>query len=378
MELLDLVLIGFVSVYALIVFFITIGMYLLPTSTTLSKKKTKSSVSVIVSAKNEELDIPACIASLEKLTYPKDLLEVILVDDQSTDNTQELIKQAVDRNPHFKFLSTIDAPKNKLRAKAKGIAWGIKNTNAEWIFITDADGSVHPNWIEHMLSGTDETTGMIGGMVMVKPRSFLAIIERISWAYTLPFAFGMAGFGGGFICVGPNMGLRKSIYDDAGGLENATFDVAEDLALFRMVDKSPYGVKSYISQETKVELEPVPSFKHLFSQQRRWLKGGFEGGWKYWIGLVAGFGLHNILSILLVFALITSPITFLIAFSIKGIADFSMFLSERILLKEQKIIRYFFLAQLSALITFIWLPISLLINSTIRWMGDDYTITYDS
>ena len=57
----------------------------------------------------------------------------------------------------------------------------MKNTDAEWVFITDADGSVQPSWIEHMLTGVDDSIGMIGGMVAVKDRSLLAIFERMSW-----------------------------------------------------------------------------------------------------------------------------------------------------------------------------------------------------
>ena len=68
----------------------------------------------------------------------------------------------------------------------------------------------------------------------------------------------MAGYGGEFICVGPNMALRKKIYDEYGGLEASEFNVAEDLALFRMVDESEYGVKSHVSKETKVDLELCP------------------------------------------------------------------------------------------------------------------------
>lgn len=376
MEYFDFLFFILIGIYGIIVLSISVGLFRLPKSFKLDDFEKLPSVAVVVSAKNEEHDILTCLESLEALTYDKTKLEIILIDDQSTDNTLSLIQETAKRNPHFKVLSTLDAPENKLKAKGKGIAWGIKNTDAEWIFITDADGAVHKNWIEHMLSGADETTGMIGGMVTVKPRSLLAIFERVSWAYTLPFAFGMAGFGGEFICVGPNMALRKSIYDDAGGLENSDFRVAEDLALFRMVEKSAYGVKSYVSKETKIDLEPVPSLKHLTSQQRRWLKGGFEGGWKYWIGLVLAFGLHNLISIFSIIGLFISFKTTLILLVIKSSLDFVMLINEKILLNEKKMLRYFPFMEMYILVTFLWLPISLLINSTIHWKGDNYTITY--
>lgn len=375
MEFFDLTILIFTFIYTCLILFICFGLFRLP------KSKGKlvenyPTVAVIVSAKNEERDIVGCIQSLENLTYPKDALEVILVDDASTDKTTQLIKEAAARNEHFTALSTLDAPKTHLRAKARGVAWGMKNTDAEWVFITDADGSVQPSWIEHMLTGVDDSIGMIGGMVAVKDRSLLAIFERMSWAFTLPFAFGMAGYGGEFICVGPNMALRKKIYDEYGGLEASEFNVAEDLALFRMVEESEYGVKSHVSKETKVDLEPVPSLKHLLSQQRRWLKGGFEGSWKYWIGLVLAFGFHNVLSILFVTGLFISVKVTLAALLIKAGVDLLLLISEKILLKEERLLRYFPIMEINVIVTLLWLPISLLINSTIHWMGDDYVITY--
>ena len=372
----DLIIIGFGVVYALIVISVALGMFRLPKSSYLEDDKLPA-VSVVIAAKNEETDLPKCIAALEKLEYPKEKLEVVLVDDDSSDATGEIIRQASARNPHFKALNTKDYAGTKLKAKARGISWGIENSTGEWIFISDADGEVPPLWLRHMLSRANDSIGMIGGMLSVKPVSVLAVIERVSWAYTLPFAFGMAGWGSSFICVGPNMAMRRSIYEACGGLENAEFDVAEDLALFRMVEDSEYTTLSYISPETTISLNPVPSLKHLWSQQRRWLRGGFEGGWEYGAGLTFVFGYHTILSFFLLtgwfYALEATALITLLKLG----ADFFMLWSEKKLLKKTHYLRFFGIQSLYVFATMLWLPLSLLFSSNIRWRGEGYEIKYD-
>lgn len=373
---LDFIIISCGIIYSLIVVFITLGMYRLPKSYSIEDEKLPT-VSVVVSARNEEKDLPKCIASLENLDFPKDKLQIILVDDRSTDNTNSIIQEAAQKNEHFIALSTKEAPENQLKAKARGISWGIKESTNEWVFITDADAEVDPNWLRHMLSGVDEKTGIIGGMLNVKPLSFLAIIEQMSWAYALPVAFGLAGWGRSFVCVGPNMGIRKSIYDNYGGLENETFEIAEDLALFRIVEASGYKSVSYLSPSTSVKLNPVPTFKHLLSQQRRWLRGGFESQWSFKIWLALGFGFHFSISLLFLTGLFFSLQTSLIVLALKFLSDLFMLTSQKVLLRKKKILRYFPIQFVYILLIMIWLPASVVINSKISWKGEGYEIKYE-
>lgn len=372
---LDIIILSIGGIYLVLVL-VTLGMFRLPKSYS-AKDEDLPTVSVIISAKNEEIDLPKCIASLEKLDFPKNKLQIVLVDDKSTDQTGPIIKDAAKRNSHFISLSTDDAPEVGLKAKARGISWGIKNSESEWILITDADGEVPSLWVRHMLSRVDGKTGMIGGMLSVKPSSLIGIFERISWGYTLPFAFGMAGWGASFICVGPNMGIRRSIYEENGGLENVDFDVAEDLALFRMVENSDYNFCSYVTPETTILLNPVPSLKHLWSQQRRWLGGGFEGGWKYGIPLILAFGYLTAYSFFQITGWFYALEATLAIVLIRLFGDAFILVEKRILLKKTHLFRYLPIQWLYGTLTMAWLPISLLFDSRIRWRGDGYEIKYD-
>ena len=69
-------------------------------------KKPQTKISVIIPARNEEENIAACLNSVTNQSYPKDLFEVLVVDDHSTDNTASIIKSYAAQN--VKLISLTD------------------------------------------------------------------------------------------------------------------------------------------------------------------------------------------------------------------------------------------------------------------------------
>lgn len=334
-------------------------------------------VTVLVSARNEEDDLPHCIRSLEKLDYPKELLQVILVNDRSTDSTADLIREASERNMHFLALDTKDMEETTLEAKGRGIAFGFRSATGDWVFITDADAVVQPNWIKACLSNADEDTGMLGGTLIVKPTTFLGKIERICWAFVQVFSMGMAGWGVPFACVGPNMAIRKDIYEKAGGLENSGFSVAEDLALLKMVVASGAGIKSYMDKDSSAEISQVPTFAHLISQQRRWLRGGIDTDTQYLFILAIAFGWGLVIALYVLFGWLLSWKLYLLFAGIKISADIILLAFQKKRLKAEKYIRYFWIMQFYYPVVFTVLPISFIFTRKIHWKGEGYEITYE-
>lgn len=338
-----------------------------------------ATVSVIVSARNEERDLPKCIAALRLLDYPADKLQIVLVDDFSTDATGKLI-DAAGSYPNFVALHSSQLPDNGLEAKARGIAHGIRYATGEWLFITDADGTVEPQWIRAMLSGVTPQVGMVGGTLRIEGDGVVAKTEQTAWAFLQTFSAGLAGFGVPIICVGPNMAMRRSIYEAAGGLEGANFRVAEDLALFTMVRKAKFDVQMYMDAPTTVKISPVPSMSHLVSQHRRWLGGGVEQSKWYRVGLLLalwwGFGV-----MLFVFGGW--------ALDLRAWAIFigaKLFIDGATILQQQRRLGVTFrvpafvvsLLRLEAyqMTAVAILPTVFLLSSRVEWRGEGYTVRY--
>ncbi|RNC83300.1 MAG: glycosyltransferase [Balneola sp.] len=332
-------------------------------------------VSVLVSGKNEEAVFATCINSLINLDYPKEKLQIIIVDDQSTDNTAKVIETAIEGHDHVQTLNTKDYDTH-LKAKARGISFAAKHATGEWLFITDADAEVHPLWLKKMLTGTSKKTGTIAGMMTIKENNLVSTLEKMSWGYTIPFAFGAAGYGMDFICVGPNMAIRRSIYEESGGLEKAEFNVAEDLAIFMMSANAGYKALAHNNPETTVRMFPLETFQQLLSQQRRWIRGGYEQSWEYSIGLSVVFGFGFLFVIAIILGLFINPVAATGALLLKLVAESSVFITEKIVFREKRFLRYLPVIYFYLFFIFLFLPISFVINRSVSWQGEGYKIDY--
>ena len=112
----QLLFIGSGAFYFFVLMMMGLGFLRLPRTKAASELP---AISVVVTARNEDKDLPACISSLLELDYPSDKLEIILVDDRSTDSTLDIIKKAASDHSHIKYLSTKNAGENNLEAKSE-------------------------------------------------------------------------------------------------------------------------------------------------------------------------------------------------------------------------------------------------------------------
>lgn len=368
------------------VFYFLIGIYLLLSvifAIGMTRfKDTKPSityptVSVLISCRNEELDLPACLESLINLDYPHDKLQIVLIDDNSTDKTLQLLKEVADEHPHIEAYSTSEFPSTHLEAKARGISHAASKATGNWYFITDADCIVPSTWIKHMLDGIDENTGSITGPMETLNPSFIGTLEKIAGFFKLAIGFGISGFGVPLFGLGPNMAIKKEAYDKAGGLEKSDFRIAEDMALFKMAHKLGYKSHYHFDQHTLIKLTPVRTFTQILSQQRRWLKGGLEGDFKDWFIFFFLFVYGLTFSFSYIYICIIFPIYGLFFSGIKLLAEIFAYAAVKRRFKSPGILRLIPLAYFYTLITYIWLPLSFIFSKDATWMGDGYVVKYD-
>ena len=113
-------------------------------------------VSVIVPAYNAEKDIAKLIESLLDLDYPKHLLEIIIVDNNSNDQTKETVKQYPVKLLEEKNIQSSYAARNK----------GIRNAKSEIMAFIDSDCVATPQWIKEGVNIlVSESADLVGGKV---------------------------------------------------------------------------------------------------------------------------------------------------------------------------------------------------------------------
>lgn len=110
-------------------------------------------ISVIIPCYNVEKMVGRCLCSLEKQTVGFDNLEIILVDDCSTDGTLDILKEW--ERKYSENIIIVECPENGRQGRARNI--GIEYANAEWIGFVDSDDWVEPDYFERMYSAAGQT-----------------------------------------------------------------------------------------------------------------------------------------------------------------------------------------------------------------------------
>lgn len=118
------------------------------------------SVSVIVPVYNAQNTIKECVNSLLSLKYPKESVELIFINNASTDNTLRFLEEFGDK---IKILN--ERKKGPAAARNKG----IMNSSSEIIALTDADCKVYNDWLKKIVNPLqDESIGAVGGKILSK------------------------------------------------------------------------------------------------------------------------------------------------------------------------------------------------------------------
>ena len=105
-------------------------------------------ISIIIPARNEEQNITNCINSILSQVYPRELYEIIVVDDHSTDGTADCVHSAAGGNVKYISLEHyLDGAVPKSHKKA-AITAGVNQSKGELIITTDADCTALPDWLK--------------------------------------------------------------------------------------------------------------------------------------------------------------------------------------------------------------------------------------
>lgn len=233
-------------------------------------------VSIIVAARNEEERIEQCLASLMCLEYPRDKIEIIVVDDRSTDHTSEIIRRFSEQHDAVKTART-QPERGTLRGKMNAVALGISLSHGEILMFTDADCSVPPGWIRETVQSFDAETGIVGGFTLLEATGVFGGMQALDWIYLFGLASGTAGLNIPLTAIGNNLSVRRSAYDATGGYEAIPFSVTEDYALVQAIlQKTKLVLRFPVNPLAAVKSKPCLGWRELYRQKQRWGVGGLD------------------------------------------------------------------------------------------------------
>ncbi len=221
-------------------------------------------VSLIMPARNEERHLEAALRSKLKDTYPE--LELVLVDDRSTDATGALADAFARAEPRLQVVHVEQLPEGWL-GKVNAMQRGLEHASGEWVLFSDADVLLAPGALEKIIAHAEHTgldhVSVLPGLTCKAPVLVLALTTMFRilcmgarpWAVSDPKSSAAMG-------VGAFNLVRRTALERSPGLQWLKMEIGDDVALGVMLKRS--GARSAVlNGRGEVSLEFYPSFAAL-------------------------------------------------------------------------------------------------------------------
>ena len=233
-------------------------------------------ISVIVPARNEAHRIGPCIQSLLAQNYPQHLLQIIVVDDHSTDGTAALVKgfnsPLVTCIALADYLDVVDA--NFVAYKKLALQTGIQQSKGELIFTTDADCILPPHHLQHLAAHYQSQQAVfIAAPVKYLPgRGVLHLFQALDFMSMQGISIAALQMDLGNMCNGANLAFSKQAFFAVNGYRQTEHLASGDdyFLMWKMKQAYPNKLSYLLHPEVIVQTPAAPNW-HAFLQQRiRW------------------------------------------------------------------------------------------------------------
>lgn len=233
-------------------------------------------VSVLIPAYNEESRIKKTILSVLKLDYPKEKLEVFVVNDGSKDNTKHVVEQVIKENKSF----NIKLVNQENKGKGAALNEGLRITRGKYFICLDADSQVRKDALKKMLPHfSDENVAAV--LPVLKVRRPKNLIQKMQWFEYIINMF-YKELMGKLDCIhvapGPFSVYRKSVLVKLGGFDEDG-NLTEDLEIALRLQKHHYRLVQIL--DTEVYTSAPDNLKALYKQRNRWYKGAIHNAINY-------------------------------------------------------------------------------------------------
>lgn len=244
---------------------------------------TAPSVSLLVSAKNEEAVIERLVAQLCALDYPRDRFDVWVVNDASTDQTPEILDRLALEYPN---LQVIHRPPNAGGGKSGALNEVVAKSQGELIAVFDADAVVDTDLLLRvipMFAGDEVGAVQVRKAVANTEDNFWTKGQTAEMALDSYFQQQRIAIGGIGELRGNGQFVRRSALYSCGGWNEET--ITDDLDLTFRLHLDHWNVGFCLVPA--VNEEGVTQAKALWHQRSRWAEGGYQRYLDYWRWIVS-------------------------------------------------------------------------------------------
>lgn len=281
----------------------------------------KTSFTIVVPFRNEKENLPNLLHSISLLNYPKELVEVILVDDDSEDEFR--IQNLEFRIQMVKNIRKSNSPKKD------AIETAIQIAKNNWIITTDADCLVQKDWLTtfDQYIQENEVEMVASGVCYLPKNGFLSAFQNLDFLSLQGATIGSFGIDQPFMCNGANFTYSKYFFKELKGFQgNETIASGDDVFLLqKAVSVAPKKVGFLLAKESIVATKSVETWSELFQQRVRWASKstGYSSVYGKLLALVVfGGNLAWIVSFLLWLTGLLDQNIFMLFVALKFLIDF--------------------------------------------------------
>ncbi len=244
------------------------------------EKKSKSlpsrypTVAVLVPCWNKGATLSPTIHSLLAMEYPKDKLEIVIIDDGSTDNTWEAAQEFA-QHPQVKLYQ-----KENEGSKYSALNFGLAHTTSELVGCLDADSFVAQDALMEMVKAFEqdpEAYAAAPSMKVNQPRSILELMQSVEYTFGIFYKKMFDNMGAISVLPGPFSIYRRALFEKVGTFRKAHHTEDMEMA-FRMHE---HGLKLINVHTALVHTNVPTTVPALIRQRTRWSRGFLENSRDY-------------------------------------------------------------------------------------------------
>jgi glycosyltransferase involved in cell wall biosynthesis len=242
-------------------------------------QKVERAVSIIIAARNEEMQLKKLIPVLLNQQYTD--FEIVVVDDRSDDHTYDYLFEMAKQTKRLKVVR-VDTTPDKVSSKKYALTLGIKAASNAYLLLTDADSiPASPYWIKHMQEGfsTSDKEIVLGYSPYYREKGFLNLCIRFDTFFTAFQYLSFAMKKWTYMGVGRNLAYTKHLFMKYKGFHRHLTIISGDDDLFINQAATSHNVEIVIHPDSLVYSIPKQSWKEWWQQKKRHLSVGKYYKW---------------------------------------------------------------------------------------------------
>jgi cellulose synthase/poly-beta-1,6-N-acetylglucosamine synthase-like glycosyltransferase len=227
------------------------------------------SISILVPAYNEEKAIEGTLDALRGLDYPQDKLQLIVIDDGSTDRTADAVRR-------FAGVRLLIKPNG---GKASALNFGLKEATGEFVACVDSDSRPAPDALRKAIPFfADPKVAAVTTSIFVRePKNLIQRLQRIEYIMIVWARKLLEFLDSVYATPGPLSIYRASALRQVGGFDE--MNLTEDIEIAWRLMHAGYSIRMAIDAE--VDTSAPSTFRNWWRQRLRWNIGGMQTTLKY-------------------------------------------------------------------------------------------------